>query len=219
VLGAGIASISVEVPFVFNWDEELRSDAVEIPKSLKMYFLTPSARLNIFSESAVSPWVSFGGGFGHFSGGSTLSGVPTDSTTTGALQAGVGLDVRVFHSFSVRGEARDFWSGVPQLNVDTGQEPPAQLFCGRRDSLAFLSALKTAHIQITSRYLRRYLDPSTEPRDVRALLRDELIATATVMGQRKMEFIGGPEGVKFAHSWANDSRRFVQCSSVEMTFK
>ena len=71
VLGAGIASISVEVPFVFNWDEELRSDAVEIPKSLKMYFLTPSARLNIFSESAVSPWVSFGGGFGHFSGSST----------------------------------------------------------------------------------------------------------------------------------------------------
>jgi hypothetical protein len=121
VLGAGIASISVEVPFVFNWDEELRSDAVEIPKSLKMYFLTPSARLNIFSESAVSPWVSFGGGFGHFSGGSTLSGVPTNSTTTGALQAGVGLDVRVFHSFSVRGEARDFWSGVPQLNVDTGK--------------------------------------------------------------------------------------------------
>jgi len=121
VLGAGIASISVEVPFVFNWDEELRSDAVEIPKSLKMYFLTPSARLNIFSESAVSPWVSFGGGFGHFSGGSTLSGVPTDSTTTGALQAGVGLDVRVFHSFSVRGEARDFWSGAPQLNVDTGK--------------------------------------------------------------------------------------------------
>ena len=121
VLGASIASISVEVPFVYNWDEELRSDAVEIPKSLKMYFLTPSARLNIFSESAVSPWVSFGGGFGHFSGGSTLSGVPTDSTTTGALQAGVGLDVRVFHSFSVRGEARDFWSGVPQLNVDTGK--------------------------------------------------------------------------------------------------
>jgi hypothetical protein len=122
VLGAGIASVSVEVPFVFNWDEELRSDAVEIPKSLKMYFLTPSARLNIFSESAVSPWVSFGGGFGHFSGSSTLSGVPTNSgTTTGALQAGVGLDVRVFHSLSVRGEARDFWSGVPQLNVDTGK--------------------------------------------------------------------------------------------------
>ena len=122
VLGAGIASISMEVPFVFNWDEELRSDAVEIPKSLKIYFLTPSARLNIFSNSAVSPWVSFGGGFGHFSEGSTLSGVPSNSgTTTGALQAGVGLDVRVFHSLSVRGEARDFWSGVPQLNVDTGR--------------------------------------------------------------------------------------------------
>ena len=123
VLGTGLASISLEVPFVVNWDEELRSDAVEIPRSLKSYFLTPAARLNIFPDDAVSPWVSFGGGFGHFSESSTqIAGVPSKTgTTTGALQAGVGLDVRVYHSFSVRGEARDFWSGVPQLNVDTGR--------------------------------------------------------------------------------------------------
>ena len=94
--------------------------------------MTPAARLNIFSESAVSPWVSFGGGFGRFNESSTqVSGVSNTGntgTTTGALQAGLGLDVRVFGRFSMRGEFRDFWSGVPQLNVDTGKSRQHNFF-------------------------------------------------------------------------------------------
>jgi hypothetical protein len=79
---------------VVNWDERLASDAPQIPKNFKSYFVTSSARLNIFSNSAVSPWVSFGGGIGRFHQSSTLiSGVPSKTgTTTGALQAGLGLD-------------------------------------------------------------------------------------------------------------------------------
>ena len=30
-------------------------------------FVTPAARVNLFPTTAVSPWVSFGGGFGHIS--------------------------------------------------------------------------------------------------------------------------------------------------------
>src|ERR1700680_1985562 len=98
VLEAGFASVSIEVPVVINWDEDLNSDAVQIPKNFKSYFVTPSARLNIFSNSAVSPWASLGGGIGHFSESSTqIAGAPSKTgTTTGALQAGLGLDVRVF---------------------------------------------------------------------------------------------------------------------------
>jgi len=130
VLQPGPASVSIEVPAVINWDEDLASDALQTPKNFKSYFVTPSARLNLFSESAVSPWLSFGGGIGHFSEGSPqIAGLPSKTgTTTGALQAGVGLDVRVFHSFSLRGEARDFWSGVPQLNVDTGKSHQHNIF-------------------------------------------------------------------------------------------
>lgn len=130
VLQPGIASVSIEVPAVINWDEDLASDASQIPKNFKSFFVTPSARLNIFSDSAVSPWVSFGGGVGRFNESSTLiSGSPSKTgTTTGVLQAGVGLDVRVFHNFSVRGEARDFWSGVPKLNVDTGKSHQHNIF-------------------------------------------------------------------------------------------
>ncbi len=129
VLGPGFASLSVEVPVVINWDEKLASDAPQIPNKFKSYFVTPSARLNIFSESAVSPWVSLGGGVGRFNEGSSQSGVATKTgTTTGTLQFGVGLDVRVFGKFSIRGEARDFWSGEPQLNVDTGKSRQHNIF-------------------------------------------------------------------------------------------
>ncbi len=130
VLEPGLASVSLEVPVVVNWDEDLASDATQIPKNFKSFFVTPSARLNIFSNSAVSPWVSFGGGVGRFSESSTqVAGVSSKTgTTTGALQAGLGLDVRVFGRFSMRGEFRDFWSGVPQLNVDTGKSRQHNFF-------------------------------------------------------------------------------------------
>jgi hypothetical protein len=123
VFEPGLASVSLEVPVVVNWDEDVASLAPQVPMDFKSFFVTPSARLNIFSNSAVSPWVSLGGGVGHFSESSTqLAGVSSKTgTTTFALQAGVGLDVRVFGRFRIRGEFRDFWSGVPQLNVDTGK--------------------------------------------------------------------------------------------------
>jgi hypothetical protein len=122
VLGPGFASLSLEVPVVVNWDEDLASDAAQVPKSFKSYFVTPSARLNVFANSGVSPWVSLGGGIGRFSESSSqVSGAGNTGTTTGALQVGLGLDVRFYGRFSLRGEVRDFWSGVPQLNVDTGK--------------------------------------------------------------------------------------------------
>lgn len=122
VLGPGFASLSLEVPVVVNWDEDLNSDAAQVPKSFKSYFVTPSARLNVFANSGVSPWVSLGGGIGRFSESSSqVAGAGKTGTTTGALQVGLGLDVRFYGRFSLRGEVRDFWSGVPQLNVDTGK--------------------------------------------------------------------------------------------------
>ena len=46
------------------------------------------------------------------------------------LQAGVGLDVKIIGHFRLRGEARDFWSGVPNLNVDTGKSRQHNIFVG-----------------------------------------------------------------------------------------
>jgi hypothetical protein len=87
--------------------------------------VTPAARVNVFSGQAVSPWISVGGGFGHFAESSTLlfggKNPGTTGTNTGIFQAGLGLDVKVIGRVSIRGEVRDFWSGVPQLDVNTGK--------------------------------------------------------------------------------------------------
>ena len=126
VLSVGLFSLAMEVPFVFNPDEDLHAALPSrIPESYRSYFVTPAARLNVFPDQSVSPWVSVGGGFGHFSESSTLlfggHNPSKTGTTTGIFQAGFGLDVRLIKKFNLRGEARDFWSGEPQLDVNTGK--------------------------------------------------------------------------------------------------
>jgi hypothetical protein len=134
VMDGPIWSLAVEVPFVVNHDEDVHAAQNVVPGQYSSIFITPAARLNLFPEQAVSPWVSFGGGFGHFGESSTLlfGGLNPGKTgtTTGVLQAGVGLDVKIFGRFSLRGEARDFWSGVPDLNVNTGKSRQHNIFVG-----------------------------------------------------------------------------------------
>jgi hypothetical protein len=43
---------------------------------------------------------------------------------------GVGLDVKILKTLSLRGQLRDFYSGVPQLNIDTGKSRQHNLFVG-----------------------------------------------------------------------------------------
>ena len=135
VMGRGFLSLTLEVPFVVNPDQDLHAAPPNrIPQKYASYFVTPAARLNVFAGHAVSPWVSFGGGFGHFAASSTLlfggNNPGTTGTNTGVLQTGFGLDVKIFHRFSLRGEGRDFWSGVPQLNVNTGKSRQHNIFAG-----------------------------------------------------------------------------------------
>jgi opacity protein-like surface antigen len=116
-----IYSVSAEVPVAYNADEDLNAsnfNAPAVPNDYKQLFVTPAARVNLFPTTAVSPWVSIGVGFGHFSESNTLvfGGTnPGKSTTNFVFQGGLGLDVRVWKRLSVRGEVRDFWSGEPDF--------------------------------------------------------------------------------------------------------
>jgi hypothetical protein len=130
-----VYSISAEVPAMFNLDEDLNSGGPLVPEDYREIFITPAVRANLFPVTAVSPWVSFGGGFGHFSENSQLiydgGANPGKSTTSGVIQGGVGLDVRVLHRFFIRGEARDFWSGQPDFPLaDTGKTRQHNYFVG-----------------------------------------------------------------------------------------
>lgn len=125
-----LVSISVEVPFVLNPDEDWHTHTTPA-ENYRAFFLTPSARVNLFGSTAVSPWVSAGGGFGHFSGQYSVTGISGTTNfgnTVGVFQAGFGLDVRIVRHFKLRGELRDFWSGKPALGIGTDNQHQRNLF-------------------------------------------------------------------------------------------
>ncbi len=121
-------SLYLEFPVAVNLDEDLNADSPQVPKQFRSYFVTPAARFHVFSNAAISPWVSLGGGLGHFSESSNLTNRGKTGTTTGVFQAGVGMDVKPFKNVGFRLETRDFWSGVPQLNVNTGKSRQHNIF-------------------------------------------------------------------------------------------
>jgi hypothetical protein len=134
LMDLGIVGLTGEVPFVVNLNQKVHYDLNLVPKDYKSFFVTPSLRANLFPSSGISPWVSVGGGFGYFKENSTLefggSNPGETGTTTGIFQIGGGLDVKLFSRFSLRGEVRDFFSGTPQLNVDTGKSRQHNFFVG-----------------------------------------------------------------------------------------
>ena len=121
----GFLALDVEVPVILNPDEDLGSGNGAVPGTYSSYFVTPSLRAKVFSDSHFSPWGSIGGGYGFFNFSKTqvYGGINPGPTTksSGLLQAGLGLDVRTFSKFAIRLAARDFYSGSLPLNVNTGK--------------------------------------------------------------------------------------------------
>ena len=133
------SAVGVEIPVIYNPDEDLHYGANLVPKQYSSVFLTPALRLNFVRNFMFSPWVSFGGGVGHFSASRDLEAQGVANTgdrskTTGVLHGGVGFDVP-FPFVKLRGlkfrfEARDNWSGVPPINVDTGKTRQHNYYVG-----------------------------------------------------------------------------------------
>ena len=130
----GIFGISGEVSGVYSPDMDLNLSQNLIPEGYQSYFITPAVRMNIFSGESVSPWVSVGGGYGMFRMSNQLVFGGTNqgktSTNTGIFQFGAGLDVWPWQKWGLRLEARDFYSGVPDLNVTTVRSRQHNIYVG-----------------------------------------------------------------------------------------
>jgi|SRR5579872_286014 len=134
---APVFAVAGEVVFVDNHDVDVNAGQYGhsvVPSDYREMFITPAARVNLFPTTAVSPWVSLGGGFGHISQGNQLiyGGVnPGKSTTSAVIQGGFGLDLKVWRRLSVRAEVRDFWSGEPDFPLaPTGKSRQHNFFVG-----------------------------------------------------------------------------------------
>jgi hypothetical protein len=134
ILSRKIFGIYGEVPVGVVWKTDLNYFPGGVPKDTSALFVTPSVRVNIFSGDSVTPWVSAGGGYGRFRESSSLYTYGTNpastGTNTGVLQVGAGLDVWFWHTWGARFEARDFYSGAPDLNIDTGRSRQHNYYVG-----------------------------------------------------------------------------------------
>jgi hypothetical protein len=130
-------ALSGEIVAAYNPDEDLNAGGTGfgvVPIDYQSLFVTPAARLNLFPITAVSPWISFGGGFGRFGETKYLDfgGLnPGKSKDTGVLEGGFGLDVKLISRLSLRLHVRDFWSGEPDFpEAPTGKTRQHNFFVG-----------------------------------------------------------------------------------------
>lgn len=129
-----IFALYAELPVAIYPRMGLNTFANQIPKDIGALFMTPSLRLSIFSGQGITPWVSAGGGYGRFRESPDLvwfgkNPGPT-GTNTGVFQFGAGLDVWPWRLWGARFEARDFYSGTPDLNVNTGRSRQHNYYVG-----------------------------------------------------------------------------------------
>jgi hypothetical protein len=117
-------AVGVELPVIYNPDEDLNYGLNEIPKQYSSLFATPALRVSFARNFFISPWVSLGGGVGHFIASKDLVFFGPNTghriKTTGVMHGGIGFDVPFpgkLHDLVFRFEARDNWSGVPPINV------------------------------------------------------------------------------------------------------
>jgi len=124
--GGKFLGFHAELPVVIYPRMDLNTQINAIPKDIGALFVTPSLRMNLFSGDSVTPWVSAGGGYGRFRDAKEANyGYGTyigpGGSNTGVVQFGAGLDVWVWHHWGFRVEARDFYSGKPDLNAIAGE--------------------------------------------------------------------------------------------------
>jgi hypothetical protein len=167
----GLIGLTVEMPIVVDFKQDLRFAVNVVPKDYRSFFVTPAVRANLFPESGISPWVSVGGGVGYFNESSTLEAGGTNpgktGTASGIFQVGGGLDVRLFRTLSLRGQVRDLL-GRPRAECGHGKDTSAQLLCRGRSGLALLISdaerLKSLHITPAVAARRRWSHRATRAR-------------------------------------------------------
>jgi hypothetical protein len=114
LLDAKVASLHVELPIAAIPSQKITFATAPsaVIDHLSSTFITPALRLKFVPASPIAPWVSFGGGWAHYS---LDSG---NSSSKAALQYGGGLDFKTgLPVLGFRAEVRDFVTGDPSLNV------------------------------------------------------------------------------------------------------
>ena len=110
----------LDVPVVGTLNANVRHAGLLSSASYSALFVAPGLKLKLLSGFPISPWLAAGGGLAHYSPSSGLrTATGSDSTNTGVVDFGGGIDSKVAPFLSLRGEVRDFYSGGLGFNLAT----------------------------------------------------------------------------------------------------
>jgi len=114
LLNAHLVSLHAELPVAGIPSQSLTlKGAATVLDHLGTLFVTPGLRLKIAPIAPISPWVSIGGGWAHYS----LNSAATTENKA-ALQYGGGLDFKTgLPLLGFRAEVRDFVTGIPTFGT------------------------------------------------------------------------------------------------------
>lgn len=121
VASVPLVSLYVEIPVygTFNSTANVANSTLFNPKYSALFF-TPGLKLKLAPSFPISPYFVAGGGLARFHKTNTTT---EDTTNTGVFDVGGGLDFKFFPYLSFRMEARDYYSGSPNLTVNfTGRQ-------------------------------------------------------------------------------------------------
>lgn len=116
-----LASLYFELPIAAGLDTSARAPTGVLlcngcganAPSVSSLFVAPGLKLKLGALLPVSPFFTAGVGVAHFRASSGASG--TTSTNNALVQFGGGLDLKIAPFVGLRGEVRDYYSGVPSF--------------------------------------------------------------------------------------------------------
>lgn len=114
LLNAKVAALYLELPIagIPSQKVSFNTAPATVLDHINTVFVTPSVRLKVLPVAPISPWVSFGGGWAHYSLDSGTS------SSKAAVQYGGGLDFKTgLPVLGFRAEVRDFVTGDPNFGL------------------------------------------------------------------------------------------------------
>jgi hypothetical protein len=113
LLNAKAASLHLDLPIAGIPSQTLRittTSPATVLSHMSATFITPSLKVKVFPGAPLSPFITAGGGWAHYS-------LTHGSNSKGAVQYGGGLDFKLAPHLGLRGEVRDFVTGDPNFNL------------------------------------------------------------------------------------------------------
>jgi opacity protein-like surface antigen len=112
-----------EINFIASPLREVFSSVTTATHDFASLYVTPGIRVNLRPASRISPYGVIGGGYADYEQSFTrLDGQRNQASrelARGVFDFGAGVDVRIWRFVALRGEARDFYTGAPNYNVQS----------------------------------------------------------------------------------------------------